>query len=274
MKNIAKGLIVFSFLALLVAGSPASAKNDEKGFLEARAGLKAEALVKLESATGAILGPNGTIRVLGAKVVSVSENVVKAAVSFGESVLNFVVNIDADTKINGNGDAKVGDLKAGDKISFSGTVTSSTSSAITVDADHLVSRSLLSGTVENKTSWSGEIKATNDSDNSFTLGLKNSRSVKVAVAGSTAITLDGAASTLADLDAGDEVKVEGSLSADSSVVNATKISAKSEDADDDEGDKDNKDDDGDKGEKENSGKGGWMLRLRNWFLNRENSDNE
>ncbi|MDP9249653.1 MAG: hypothetical protein M3M85_04075, partial [bacterium] len=141
MKNIAKGLIVFSFLALFIAGSPASAKNDdkgEKGYLNARAGLKAEALVKLDSATGAVLGPNGTIRVLGAKVISVSGNVVKAAVSFGESVLNFVVNVDADTKINGDGDVKASDLKAGDKVSFSGTITSSTSSAVTVDADHLV----------------------------------------------------------------------------------------------------------------------------------------
>jgi len=202
MKNIAKGLMVFSFLALLVAGSPASAennKNDEKGYLNARAGLKAEALVKLESATGAVLGPNGTIRVLGAKVVSVSENVMKAVVSFGESMLNFVVNIDANTKINGNGDAKVGDLKAGDKVSFSGTVTSSTSSAITVDVDHLVSRALFAGTTESE-------------------------------------------------DAGDD--------------------------NDDEGDEDDGDEDEDKDEKENKGKGGWLLRLRSWFLNREDSLND
>ncbi|KKU50367.1 MAG: hypothetical protein UX71_C0001G0022 [Parcubacteria group bacterium GW2011_GWA1_47_10] len=265
IKNVAKGLIVFSFIALLVAGSPASAKNDDKGengYLNARAGLKAEALVKLESATGVVLGPNGTLRVLGAKVVSVSGNVIKAVVSFGESVLNFVVNVDADTKINGNGDAEVGDLKAGDKISFSGTVTSSTSSAITVDGDHLVSRALLA-IPDNKTLWSGEIKAVNESDNSLTLGLKNGRTVKVVVNNSTAITLDGVASSLASLDEGDEVKIGGSLSADGSVITATKISAESEDADDNDDDGD-KDEEKDRDEKSDNGRG-WFLKFRNWL---------
>lgn len=265
VKNIAKGLIVFSFLALLVGASPASAKNEEKDYLNARAGLKAEALVKLDSVSSVIMGANGAMRVLGAKVVSVSENVVRATVSFGESVLNFVINIDADTKVNGDSDAKVSNLEAGDKISFSGALTSSTSSSLVVDADHLVSRELLAMPAD-KTSWSGEIKATNDADNSFTLGLKNGRSVKVAVSSSTAITLDGAASNLAALDAGDEVKIEGTISSDSSVISATKIKAESEDADDDEDeeddeDEDNNDEDG-RGEKE---RGGWFWKIRQWF---------
>jgi hypothetical protein len=266
MKNIAKSFIAFSFLALLVAGSPASANNgkSEADFLNARAGLKAEALVKLESASGAILGPNGTVRVLGAKVVSATEDVIKATVSFGESILNFVVNIDSDTKINGNGDADASDLKAGDKISFSGTITSSTSSSVVVDGDHFASRALLSGEVLSKTSWKGEVKAVNASDNSFTVELAGGRSVKVNVSSSTAITLDGAVSSLASLDEGDEVKVEGSINADGSVITATKVSAQSDDADDD-GDED--DDGKDEGVKKDKERGGWFWKIKEWFSN-------
>jgi hypothetical protein len=268
MKNIAKGLIVFSFLALLVAGSPASADNGKKdsdAFLNARASLKADALVRLESATGVVLGPNGTLRVLGAKVVSVSEKVIKATASFGESVLNFVINVDANTKINGNSSADVSGLKAGDKISFSGSITSSTSSAITVDGDHLVSRSLLGGEVKDKTKFSGEIMAINEAGNSFTLKLGD-KSVKVEVATSTVITVDGAVKTLSDLKVGDEVKVEGSINADGSVISASKVTVSSDD--NDSGDDSDKNDDKSGGE--NKGKGGWLLRLRNWFLSREN----
>ncbi|MDP9249047.1 MAG: DUF5666 domain-containing protein, partial [bacterium] len=152
------------------------------------------------------------------------------------------------------------------------TITSSTSSAVTVDADHLVSRVLfgIPEDKENKASWSGDIKATNDSDNSFTLGLKNGRTVKVAVSSSTAIALDGAASTLAALDAGDEVKVAGSLSADGSVVTATKINAETEDADedsdDDEEDEDEEDEDEDKDKDDKSNNGrGWFMKFKNWI---------
>ncbi len=200
---------------------------------------------------------------MGAKVTSVSGGDINATASFGDSSLNFVVKTDAETKLNGrllSNSSVLSGLKEGDKISFAGTITSSSSSSITVDASHVVSQALYNGgKLEDKTSFKGEITAINESDNSFTLKLKSGQTVKVALSNSTAITLDGAASNLASLDEGDEVKIEGTANASGSVITATKVTAESEDADDDNDDGD----DEDKDEKEN--RGSFWGKIRNWF---------
>jgi hypothetical protein len=273
IKNIAKGFVLLSFLVGAVIASPAQAENSNenestKAFLNANASLKADVLGKIENSLGVVLGPNGALRVMGAKVTSVSGSNINATASFGNSSLSFVIKTDAETKLNGKAFANsssLASLKAGDKISFAGVITSSSSSSLTVDASHVVSQNLYKdGKIENKDSFKGEVKAVNTADNSFTLKLKSGVTVKVNVSSSTVITLDGATATLASLKAGDEVKITGEINADGSVITASKVSAESEDADDNDDDEDS-DEDKDKDENKNENKGGFWGKIRNWF---------
>ncbi|HEY4513100.1 MAG TPA: DUF5666 domain-containing protein [Candidatus Paceibacterota bacterium] len=273
IKNTIKGLLVFAFLVGVVIASPASAQNQNanaNAFINAHASLKADSLIKMESSVGVVLGPNNTLRVMGAKVTSVSGSDVSVTAPFGNSSLNFVVKTDAETKLNGkllSSSSVLSQLKAGDKISFAGTITSSTSSSIVVDGDHVVSRVLYNdGRVEDKNSFKGEIKAVNESDSSITVKLKNGQTVKVNISSSTAITLDGAVSTLASLNEGDEVQITGELNSTGSIITASKISAESDDDNDNDSDDedDDKDDNEDKGNRKEN-KGGFWGKIMNWF---------
>ncbi|MFZ2150339.1 MAG: DUF5666 domain-containing protein [Minisyncoccia bacterium] len=271
MKNkqsIATGFVLLALLGVGLISTPAMADNENKGsskgFLNAQASLKADAFMKAENATGVVLGSNNSLRVMGAKVTSVSGSDISATVPFGNSSLNFVVKTDAETKLNGkvlSGASALAGLKAGDKISFGGTITSSTSSSIVVDGDHVVSQALYGGIkLEDKTSFQGEVKAVNSTDSYFTLKLKSGVSVKVLISSSTVITLDGATKPLSSLEEGDEVRLTGELNSDGSVITASKVSAESEDSDDEEDDNDNDDKDGRK-----EFRGGFWGKIQNWF---------
>jgi hypothetical protein len=149
VKNVVKGFLVLSLLAGAFIASPASADNkiEARNYLNAETSLKADVLPKVESAVGVVLGPNDTLRVMGAKVDSVSGSEIKATTSFGGASLSFTVRADAEIKVNGKAlDASfasvIDNLEAGDKISFSGTIVSSSNSSLVVEADHLVSRAL------------------------------------------------------------------------------------------------------------------------------------
>ncbi len=275
MKNIKKvaGSVALSFLALALFGAnPASAETTGASslFLNAHASLKADALIRLESATGVVVNGSSDVRVMGAEVTSASDTEVRATAEFGNSTLNFIVKVDEDTKLNGKVDSQnsfdASDLEAGDKVSFAGRITSSTSSSVSVDADHLVSREFV-GNASNQTTLRGEIQSINDANNTMTVKVGN-RTVTVNTTSSTTFTLDGSASTFAALDEGDEVRISGDFSSSASVVSATSVSATSDDGDEDD-DEDNDDEDeednngnngADKGEKK-----GWFKRLFNWL---------
>lgn len=152
IKNIAKSIAVLALLVGVGFASPALADNNndngDKAFLNAQASLKADLLAKWDSAVGVVLGQNNALRVMGAKVVAVSGSDIKATASFGDEVINFTVKTDAETKLNGKALASgtLSDLKAGDKISFGGTLVSSSSSSMVVDASHVVSQALYKAT--------------------------------------------------------------------------------------------------------------------------------
>lgn len=277
VKNILKGFALLALVlgAVLVTGAAVRADNNNNGnnndnssFLSANASLKADALIRLQSSTGVVLGTNGAVRVLGAKVTSVSGSDINATASFGNSSLNFVVHTDANTKVNGKlmSDASLlSGLKAGDSVSFAGTITSSTSSAVTVDGDQVASPAFI-GNAKDKTNFNGKIEAVNTSDNSFTMSLRG-KTVKVSVSNSTAITLDGTASALLSLQPGNEVKIVGDLSADGSVITASKVSAESgKNNNGERGDNGNHGDNGNGGQNDNSNKGdGFWGRIVHFF---------
>lgn len=142
LKNIAKGFLALSFLVGVAIAAPVQADNNVNSLLNARASLKADALIRMENSVGVVLGGNNTLRVLGAEVASVSGSDISAKAMVGNSALNFVVKTDANTKFNvksATNTSFISQLEAGDKISFAGTITSSTSSSIVVDGDNVVS---------------------------------------------------------------------------------------------------------------------------------------
>ncbi len=270
IKNIVKGIAVASLLVGMAVVLPVAAKADNNGsdsnslFVNAQASVKAAGLglLKLDSSTGAVIGANGSVRVLGAKVVSVSGSQISATSAFGNSALNFVVNTDANTKLNGSNSA-VSSLKAGDNISFSGTMSSSTSSSIVVAADHLVSRAFI-GSPEVKTNFEGQITAVNTADSSFSLKLRSGVTVKVVSPAGIAITLDGSASSLASLSVGQEAKITGTLSSDGTVITASKIAVSSNTRVGDEGGKgDGENGGGNSGNKDANR--GWFGNMINWL---------
>jgi len=271
IKNIAKGLLLFSFVVSAIIATPAKADNSNEnkgntntnGFLSAQASLRAEAFMKFESSSGVVMGPSGSVKVFGAKVTSVSDSEINATVAFGNSALNFVVSTDAETKLNGKllTDASVlTGLATGDRISFDGAITSSTSSSVAVNGDHIVSQALYGygGKMEKRTSFEGEVKSVNTGDSSFIIKLKSGVNVEVSVSGSTVITLDGATVPLSSLVEGDKVKVAGDLNTDGSVITASKVSAVSADNDL------NQDNDDNKGNKNENG-GGFWGKIMHWF---------
>jgi hypothetical protein len=266
IKNIAKGFLLLFFLLGAVIATRAEANNtiSADGFLNAQASLKADALIKLENSVGVVLGSNGALRVLGAKVTAVSGSDISATAPFGSSSLNFVVTTDANTRLNGKllaSGSLLNQLKAGDRISFAGTITSSTSSSISVHGDHVISRVFIDNS---KTNFSGKIEAVNTADNSFTLNL-NGRTVKVSASSGAAVTLNGAASTIASLQAGDQVKITGDLNADGSVITASKIIADRNNGDNNNNnDNNNNGDHGNQDKNENKGDGFWG-KIKHWF---------
>jgi hypothetical protein len=209
----------------------------------------------LDNSVGVFMGASNTLRVLGAKVTSVSGNVIDASVSFGNTVLNFVLNTDASTKINGkllSDSAALSNLKSGDSISFGGDVSSSSGSQITLAAKNIISQGLLKDDKKpeaEKTSFQGKITAINTSANSLTLKLKSGVSVEV----------DAALSAIAPLTVGQEVKVDGTLNSAGTIITASKISVDSHDKIDD-----NKD--GNKDQNENKDNGGFWGKIRNWLF--------
>lgn len=262
IQNIVKGFLVLAFITGVAIATPVKADNNDgpKGLLSTQVSAKANALMKLESSVGVVMGKEGLVQVMGAKVVSVSGNDISATILFGNSSLNFTLKTNSTSKLNGKllTDASVlNQLKAGDSISFTGMITSSTNSSIVVTGSHIVSQALYNKSkIEDKNSFKGEIKAINTADNSFTLKLKSGVTVKVLVLGSTVISVDDIIKTLSSLQVENKVKVTGTSNADGSVITASKVSAESEN-DNDDNDKDEV-----KSPKENKG---WFGKMRNWF---------
>jgi len=206
-------------------------------------------------ATGVVISPSGIVRVIGADVTAVSNGIVNAATTIGNTVINWIVNISLATKIGANGSAHATttDIKTGDKVSFAGTVSSSVGSSITVAASKI--RDLTTFPKAHVTP--GTITSIG-SNGSFTLS-HGDRTVTVNTTASTTIVVNGATSTFGSLETGEKVLVAGTANADGSVITASKIVVK------DNSGKDG-DDDGKHGKRASHGKnfggfGGFFARF-------------
>src|SRR3989344_6584068 len=212
----------------------------------------------VNGATGVVISPNGIVRVIGADVTAVSNGIVNAATTIGSTVINWIVNISAATKIgaNGSANATTTDITAGDKVSFAGTVSSSICSTITVAASKIRDMT----TFPKAHVVPGTITSIG-SNGSFTLSHGDS-TLTVNTTASTTLAADGATTAFSSLETGDRVLVAGTANADGSVITASKIVVK-----DNNKDKDDDDDDrGDHGKRASNGKnfggfGGFFARF-------------
>jgi len=177
--------------------------------------------VQATSSTGVFINPSGIVRVIGADVTAIGNGFVDAATTFGNTVVNWVVNISAATKIgaNGSSSASTTDIKVGDKISFTGAL-SSAGSVMTVAASKI--RDIT--TFPRPHLGVGTVVSVNAAAGSFVVS-KGDHTVTVQTTASTTVSVNGSASSLSSLQAGDKVGVVGSTSTDGSVVTATKIVA-------------------------------------------------
>ncbi|MCR4281128.1 MAG: DUF5666 domain-containing protein [Candidatus Kaiserbacteria bacterium] len=198
------------------------------------------------ASNGVVINGSGIVHVVGANVTAVSSGVVNAVTTLGTSVINWIVNISASTKIaaNGSAHASTTDISVGDKVSFTGTL-SGLGSSVTVAASNV--RSMI--TFPKLNGISGKITSVNTASSSFSLKAGD-RIVTVHTTASTTILIDGATSTIASLQTGDKVKVTGTVNARGTIITASKITVKSER----ENDGSNKGEDR-KEKKENSKKG-------------------
>lgn len=191
------------------------------------------------ASNGVVINGSGIVHVVGANVTAVSNGVIDAVTTLGTSVINWIVNISASTKIaaNGSAHASMTDIAVGDKINFSGSLTS-LGSTITVAASK----------VRDVTSFlkvhgiSGKVTSVNTASSSFSLKAGD-RSITVQATASTTISVDGATSTLAAVQTGSKVKVTGTVNAAGTIITASTITVKSdEDVENGKkGDKDKKD---------------------------------
>ncbi len=169
------------------------------------------------------ISSNGVVHVIGADVTSVSGAVINAVTTLGTTVIDWVVNTSAATKVNvgGHTTATTTAIAAGDTISFTGALTSIGSTMTVVatnvrDLAGMLIMRFMPVTVDS-------VNAANDS---FTANAGR-HAVTVEGTASTTVTLNGAASTIAALQSGDRARVMGTTSADGSIITASTVTAKS-----------------------------------------------
>lgn len=188
---------------------------------------------------GVVISASGIVHVIGANVTAVSSGVIDAVTTLGTSVINWLVNTSAATKIEANGSANASttDIAVGDKINFSGSLTS-LGSTITVAASK----------VRDVTSFpkmhgiTGKVTSVNTASSTLTIKAGDRR-IAVQATASTTISVNGAASTLAAVQTGSKVKVTGTVNAAGTVITASTITVKSDKGVENgkKGDKDKKD---------------------------------
>jgi len=181
--------------------------------------LAASAATVNASSTGVFINQSGIVRVIGADVTAVGNGVINAMTTIGSTVLNWIVNISASTKVSGNGtvNASTTGISIGDRIAFKGALTSAGTS-LNVAASKIVDIT----TLPFKRIVSGKISSVNSVNGSFVI-THDDKSITVQTNASTTISVNGATTTLASLQIGEKVLVAGTPNADGSIVTATKV---------------------------------------------------
>ncbi len=162
---------------------------------------------------------NGNALVRGAKVVSVSGTDVSATTAFGPSTLSWIIHTDTSTQFvrRFGGASSVAEITAGDTISFSGPLA--TSSGLVVNAKIVKDWSIL----KTRSMLTGVVASINAGSSSFGLSTNNHGTVTVNVASSTILMKNGINILFSLLGIGDKVKASGTFDAQASTLAAERI---------------------------------------------------
>lgn len=210
--------------------------------------------------TGAVVTTNGFVRVAGATITAVTGNMINATTVFGSNILNWIINIDSDTKIAADGaiNASTTALAVGDKIHFTGKLATTSGPALIVTA-----KAVYDATGKQEvTTIHGIVSAVSSSTNSFTLVTKKGAVVTVNTASTTTFKLNGDTGSFGSIAVGSTVRAKGTVSSNGSVLSATHVAVTVEQNDDDNSD----DDDEDRKNSRHDGKRlGTFLKLNNFL---------
>jgi len=208
------GLAIASLFASLIAFAPlfASAHNESVSSASAN---KAEV----------VLTDSGKALVRGAKVTAVSSSTITAQTVLGSATVTWTILTDSATSFY-DARGKTGGLAGiavGDTVSFAGAIEggnmTNVRATVVKDWSPVMSEKTLKGT----------LSSLNTGNLTFVLSTKShkdsSKNVTVQLSSTTAITLNGTTSALANLAVNDGIKVTGTLSSDGMTLAALKVEA-------------------------------------------------
>ena len=173
---------------------------------------------------------DGIVRVLGAEVTSVSGSIVNAVARLKNTLINFAFTTNASTTVqttssNGTATASLADLQVGEKVNVTGTLTS-LGSVLGVTATKVHENTPKVFATTTARIKSGTVQSVNASNGTFVIH-EGDKNYTVQTGTATSFTLGtGTAGTLANLSVGTKVAVLGTMSADGTVITATKVIAK------------------------------------------------
>lgn len=168
---------------------------------------------------------DGIVQVIGAEITSVSGNVINAVTRLKNNVVTWAFTTNASTTIvGGSKSSTTSDLRVGDKLNVTGSLTS-LGSTIGVSAGKILDVTLLSS-LRAKT---GTVQSINTTNGTFTLKADDKVFV-VQTNASTTFKLSKATTTqtLSNMVVGQKVTVLGTLSSDGSTITASQVALKAE----------------------------------------------
>lgn len=175
----------------------------------------------LRTDTSLHIQENGLVKVLGAKVTSISGNVINTVVSFGDKAFQWAINVNGDTKITANNtnEATVANIRVNDILRVSGTLSSISPLGLT--ATHIIDTSTMTRNV----TVSGTIKSLGTGNTSLVLTHKDGKTITVTTTNTTTVDARNTegAETLNSLKVGDRVVIKGTLTGDAQTFTASSI---------------------------------------------------
>ncbi len=214
LRNIAGTALTMALMVSAIAFAPITASADSDKDKSLRSASRPEIVIT----------EGGKALVRGAKVTAVNGASITAQANFGTGVTNWVVLTDSATTFydaRGN-KGSLASITVNDSISFAGTIDGT--SIFNIKAAAVKDWS----PVASEASVKGTISSLNVSGLSFVLTKRSddaTRTITVNLSGATTISLNGAVSALGSLAVSDGIKVTGTLSADGTVMTATKVEA-------------------------------------------------
>ncbi|MDO8575876.1 MAG: DUF5666 domain-containing protein [bacterium] len=174
------------------------------------------------------INASGNVLVRGAKVTGISGNTLTVTTTAGASTLSWAVTTDGSTTFvtSAGSGSSFAQISVGDTVSFAGILTGT---GLSVKAS-----AVKDWTVGvNQRSISGTVASINGTNTSLVLGNGNGKDndndkddktrATIQFTGSTLIVLNGATSTFASIQTGDQVKATGTMNEGGTVLTATSV---------------------------------------------------